>query len=731
MKSRAKRKKKRARKEKARAARGIQLRDGAGPGKSMDREDVREALVAAGLREGLSVRSGVVRPGTFDAEAGSCRFVATTELPATVWDWERWDFVREVLVADGMILPDSGRVPVLDTHSRASIDDLFGSAGDFQRCDVEGYPGQDCQIDFSADERAAAAKVKVEEGHLTDVSVGYEVLEPSYYIPEGEKQLINGKEYEGPLKVSTRWAIKELSLVPIGADRLAKVRALVGSPGDRDSVNNNARGENMKKCPDCGKDFDGVRCECGHRADSGAGDGGRAPETPATPPAPAAQPVDNEQVKAEAVAAERKRTADILDAVSVAGLGEQRGREFIAAGMDMDQVRKQILDDLAKKSTPVGAGAGITVETEARDKFRNAAADALSLRSGISVDAPAVGAQELRGRSMLHIVRQCLVLAGERVEGLSRREVVSRALASGSTSDFPALMSALANKHLIGAYDEAPSTWRPIVTVTDATDFKDIHGIELSGAPDLLPLNENGEYRTAKLTDSKESYRVVTKGIKIIFTRQMIINDDLRAFTRGTRLFGDSARRMESDAVYSLILSNPDLSDGNALFSAVHKNLEETGANLGAVDADNLKAGRSMMRKQKGTAGANLDIMPEFLLVPTAQEMDSEILLRSATLPVSGMPAGTFNPHAGKLTPIAEPRLDDVSTEAWYLFASPNRAPVIEVAFLEGEEQPYIEERVNFDSDALELKVRHDFGAGLVGSKGAFMNPGSGGGGGD
>jgi len=37
--------------------------------------------------------------------------------------------------------------------------------------------------------------------------------------------MIDGKEYEGPLKVSTRWALKELSLAPIGADPLAKARA--------------------------------------------------------------------------------------------------------------------------------------------------------------------------------------------------------------------------------------------------------------------------------------------------------------------------------------------------------------------------------------------------------------------------------------------------------------------------------------------------------------------------
>ena len=39
---------------------------------------------------------------------------------------------------------------------------------------------------------------------------------------------IKGRTYAGPLKVATRWKIKETSVCPIGADELAKVRADAG-----------------------------------------------------------------------------------------------------------------------------------------------------------------------------------------------------------------------------------------------------------------------------------------------------------------------------------------------------------------------------------------------------------------------------------------------------------------------------------------------------------------------
>jgi hypothetical protein len=82
------------------------------------------------------------------------------------------------------------------------------------------------------------------------------------------------------------------------------------------------------------------------------------------------------------------------------------------------------------------------------------------------------------------------------------------------------------------------------------------------------------------------------------------------------------------------------------------------------------------------------------------------------------------NPWAGKLTPIADPHLDAASASAWYLLAHPNQAAVIEVAWLEGEEQPYVEEMVDFNSDALVVKVRHDFGAGTIDHIGGYKNAG-------
>ena len=80
---------------------------------------------------------------------------------------------------------------------------------------------------------------------------------------------------------------------------------------------------------------------------------------------------------------------------------------------------------------------------------------------------------------------------------------------------------------------------------------------------------------------------------------------------------------------------------------------------------------------------------------------------------------------ADRLTPIAEPRLDADSETAWYLVGNPNQVDTVEVAYLEGEEQPYTDEQPLFEQDAIGFKIRHDFGCGVMDHVGFYKNAGA------
>ncbi|SDP69654.1 phage major capsid protein [Desulforhopalus singaporensis] len=432
-----------------------------------------------------------------------------------------------------------------------------------------------------------------------------------------------------------------------------------------------------------------------------------------------------EQRTVQAMGREATRRASVQELIDVAGVGDLDGGAFARSLLDNPDVSRErasdlIFTELKKRNVPIGTGAH--VGTEAPEKLRAAITDGLLMRQGIPVAEPAAGARDFRGRSMIEICRELLEASGVNCRSMSRMDIAGRAIASTSTSDFANIFSSLVGRSLMRAYDEWPSTWRPFVAITGANDFRDIHAVKLSGAPDLQGISENGEYKTAIFSDAKESYRVITKGIRVPLTRTMIINDDLRAFTRVPQLFGVAARRMESAAVYSLINTNGAMSDGTALYHADHSNLAASG---GALSSTTLGAGRAAMRKQTGLDGESIDVIPAFLLTPVALETTAEVLLRSTALPDDNKSAGVYNPWAGKLTPISDPLLDATSATAWYLFAHPNQVPVIEAAYLEGEEQPYVEEQVDFNSDALIIKVRHDFGAGVVDHPGTYKNAGA------
>lgn len=195
------------------------------------RGEIEKIFRAAGIGYGVTTRTGQLKPQAKRAEPadnGAFDWILTTELPVTVFDWDRWEFVNEVLLADGMRVPATGQVPLLDSHNRGSVKDVLGHVRDFSEAVAGSYPARTGQVHFAEDADSQAAKMKVAGGHITDGSVGY-VQTKSVWIMDGQQAAINGKLFDGPLRVTYEWELREFSLCPIGADVLAKVRLLCGN----------------------------------------------------------------------------------------------------------------------------------------------------------------------------------------------------------------------------------------------------------------------------------------------------------------------------------------------------------------------------------------------------------------------------------------------------------------------------------------------------------------------
>jgi hypothetical protein len=173
------------------------------------------------VQERFLFKKPLPKPTTFDDSTRSVWVVATTETPYVRFDpWLR-TFIPLVHLVDGIILPPSGQVPLLDTHDPTSIMNVLGSARNFRK----SGNAIECQVFFSGTAAGKEAARKVKEGHLTDFSVGYLwTPQHSTVVPQGKTERIHDKTYEGPIRIIQKWWLKELSICPIGQDINAKAR---------------------------------------------------------------------------------------------------------------------------------------------------------------------------------------------------------------------------------------------------------------------------------------------------------------------------------------------------------------------------------------------------------------------------------------------------------------------------------------------------------------------------
>ncbi len=80
---------------------------------------------------------------------------------------------------------------------------------------------------------------------------------------------------------------------------------------------------------------------------------------------------------------------------------------------------------------------------------------------------------------------------------------------------------------------------------------------------------------------------------------------------------------------------------------------------------------------------------------------------------------GKVNPFAGNLSLVVEALLSNFN---WYLMASSDQIDTVEYAYLEGEGGVVVETQMGFKVDGVEMKVRHDFGAGDIDHRGMVKN---------
>lgn len=374
------------------------------------------------------------------------------------------------------------------------------------------------------------------------------------------------------------------------------------------------------------------------------------------------------------------------------------------------------------------------------------------------------GARGVKRRMDARTYREGVLHYGGLIAGVMRgRYHPNRLQEAMSTSDFPLFFGDILDRSVLAGYAETPSMWRTIAKQGQVRDFRTVSRLTIDGASGPLEVvPELTEYPATSLTEGRYQFHVTKYGKRIPFSWEARINDDLDMLSSIPDRFGRGARRTEERFATGLFVgvNGPDAT----LYSVAHANQIITAngasANNPPLSISGLKDALIVLSRAVDSDGEPIALDMVTLVVPPALRVTALEIINALQIEI-----GTVGQGANA-APAAETRLITrnffssglnlqvnyyipvLATGAngntsWFLFAPPDVGrPAIEVAFLTGHTEPeiFIKEpnarRVgggainplegDFDTDAIEYKIRHVIGGGQLDPKATVASNGSG-----
>lgn len=630
---------------------------------------------------------------------------------------KRW-FGNEILTHTPEALnlgrANDGKLPMLFGHD---TDVLIGAAEEFKIADKR-LSGT---LRFAQNTRAPEVWEQIRENMPLGISIGYRIDE--------WKESADTDDV-----VVTRWTLHEVSVVTVPADASVGInRSLKEPPMDE--------------------------------------------PTPTPQPAaiatsiPANLRLVHDRALAEGMQAERNRIAEVRNLFLLPGFQSEEylelERQAIDGGMTVEQTREQILILAGSGISPVASlpvrqtqyvpslsgpaerqpvqgyarpvAPHVSAGRDNRDGYQEGAMLAISIRAGLVTDKAVVdkerGGNEFMGMTLVELARESLARQGINTRGMSPMQAAGLAFTTPGSfvrgtiahgaSDFANILLDAANKSMLTGWTENDETFQVWTRSMSMSDFKTHNLVNLSNFGDLDVVPEHAEYKYGTFSDVKETIALRTYGKLFNMTRQAIINDDLSAFTAIPMKMGRAAARMVGDEAYAVLTGNPTLNqDSTALFHSNHGNyFSTTGA--GAPSVTTLDHHFAAMATRTDPSGATLNLEPSFILVPHALKGTANALANDQFDPLATAGTMKTNQYRGRLTVVADARLDTFNAAGWFLAANPSRIGTVVVGYLNGQSAPYLEQENAFTQDGVAMKVRLDCRAAAEDFRGLIYDDGA------
>jgi hypothetical protein len=588
--------------------------------------------------------------------------------------------------------------PVLRDHDHWSTDSIIGCV---EQAWIEKGVAM-ARLRISAAAGVADDWTKISEGVAVQWSMSFRTHAVEI-VPDPERP---GED----LWLLTRWEPVEISLVPIGADPGAKTQGAAPATCTATIIHQSKEGVMPEANPNTMTPEAAVI----------------TPQSAAPTSAPA---LDVKAIAKQAQQDERARAAAIRDAAPALDAGDDLVKQAIDGGLTVEAFRARAVEAFVAQRQAATRGIGgpaASVTADASERFRQGAELGLLARCGMKGGER----NEFTSLSLRELARQSLSISAPGRSFTDARDMVGAAFTQSgahSTSDFANILSNIMGKAALIGWDEAEETFQLWTSVGTLTDFKPTKRVGLGNFTTLSLKEEGGEYSLGTAGDRGESLTLATYGKMLRITREAIINDDLQLLSDLPRKMGRAAKRTIGNLAYAVLSDNAALRDGVALFHATHKNLSGSAA---APSVASLSAAEAAMMVQTEATGAAtvvnadnpaLNIRPRYILVPPSLKRSTVQLMTSPVDPTAtkGMAS---NPVAGLAEVISDGRMTGT---AWYLAADPSMHDTIEVAYLNGQSEPYIEQTESWSTDGVKMKVRIDAAVGPRDHRALYKNAGA------
>jgi HK97 family phage prohead protease len=649
-------------------------------------------------------RFAEVAPNSYNAKTRSVEAVLSAGSQV-----RRYYFTEELAISDEAVdlgRAERGLVCLLDSHNQWEAGAVLGTVSNV-RIENGQLVGT---LTFGETDRAKEVEGMVARGELKGVSIGYRVSTWEIQsVDEGHETWR-----------AMRWELLEVSLVSVPADANAGVRAVSGSAPGATTTPTTQEEEDMRRNLNSGVAPGAVAAAT---TAAPAVEPVRAAEPTPAPqpaPAPAVEPVRAaEPTPAPTPAFQRFTGAEAVAFVTQArDLGvETRATELIAqneAGqVGVDACRAALLQAAgeAQRAATAPARAADVSERCEQQVSGDAIVGAIVARA-LRQDVPEAS-RPYAGIRLLELARVRAGLPS------TERDPITILRAANTTSDFPKLLEAAANKILLTSYAQAMPTYQAIARRRDLNDFKTTKLLRVGDFPTLLAYQEDGEIKAGTINEGRETVILASYGRILRLSRQAIVNDDLGAFDDVLGSIGRMVSRFENATFFTMKSANsgngPKLADNVNLFNSAHGNLAGSG---GAVDVTTLGAGRAAMRKQVDLDGQPLNVAPKIILTGP----DIETTVQQFLAPIQAAQASNNNPFAGTLQHVVDAA---ITGNSWELYADPNEVPCFSYGYLADSPGPRVLTDEPFNVDGMAFRVTMDFYTGAIDSRGGYRNPGA------